>query len=113
MWKVMMIYPESTQGVKLHRNELVFADGLVHNAEIEVDKSRTYREARIKALRLALKTIKEQGYKSTVIGYGVRSTLSREKDLYWSLLLPQLRERIKAWKKYSRSFGKNTLTGTS
>ena len=105
MWKVVMIYPELTTGVRLRSKEEVFAAGLVHNAEIEVDKDPNLREAKVKALNLALRTLREQKFKSQVIGFGVRSTLAKKKSgpLHWQLLLPQLVERIKAWKEYEKS----------
>jgi len=104
MWNAVMIYPELN--LERKKQDLVFADGLVRNTDIKVDQARTLHEAKLKALHLAKRTLKECGYNSPVIGYGVRSTLSRsKKKLHWQLLLPQLVARIKAWKQYARERG--------
>jgi len=104
MWLVYMLYPELNSDFSHKKGDVLLARGLVRVDKMQVGHARTEKEARQQCVRLAVKTLKDHGYESTVIGFGIRNYYAKKgTDLSWQLSLQQVLESLMDRKKRNQS----------
>lgn len=99
MWLIHMIYPEMNTVQGHRKGSTLAARGLVRITEMQVGHARSEEEAKRQCVRLAIRTLKDHGYQSTVIGYGIRNFYARKgAKLSWKMSLQQIVGVLKARK---------------
>ena len=95
MWLVYILYPELNTPESSKKGDVLLARGLVRVDHMQVGHALTEKEARSQCVRLAVKTLKDRGYSSTVIGFGIRNYYAKKgSGLSWQLSLQQVAERL-------------------
>lgn len=91
MWLIHMIYPELNTNQGSRRGTTLAARGLVRITEMQVGHASSEVEAKRQCVRLAIQTLKDHGYQSTVIGYGIRNYYAKKgAKLSWKMSLQQI-----------------------
>jgi hypothetical protein len=91
MWLIHMIYPELNTAQGSRKGTTLAARGLVRIVEMQVGHARSEKEAQQQCVSLAIQTLKDHGYQSTVIGYGIRNFYAKKgAKLSWKMSLQQI-----------------------
>lgn len=95
MWQIFVTVPvlnyEGPPREGLRKGRVLLARGMVRLDEMYIDQKETKREAVRECLRLAYETLKEKGYNTTVVGFGIRHRRARKgSKFYWECTLQQV-----------------------
>jgi hypothetical protein len=87
MWQIFMLVPvindigPAAEG--LLKGKTLLAQGMVRLDELYLDQKDTSREAVHECLRLCKETLKEKGYDTTVVGFGIRHRFAKKRSAFW------------------------------
>lgn len=96
MFQILILVPvlNDNTPVKegLRRGRTLRARGMIRLDEMYIDQREQYKDAEREALRLAVITLKEKGYDTTVVGFRVKHRL--ENKPRWECTLQQVHEAL-------------------
>lgn len=95
MWQIFMMVPvvnDSRPAAEgLRRGKVLLARGMVRLDEMYLDQKETEREAVRECLRLAHATLKEKGYATTLVGFGIRHRRAKKRSKFsWECTIQQV-----------------------
>lgn len=95
MWQIFMMVPvvndSSPAAEGLRRGKTLLARGMVRLDEMYLDQRETQREAVRECLHLAHATLKEKGYATTLVGFGIRHRRAKKRsEFFWECTLQQV-----------------------
>jgi len=75
----------------IRKGKTLLARGMIRLDEMYLDQKETKREAIMECLRLAYQTLKEKGYGTTVVGFGIRHRRAKKRSkFFWECTLQQV-----------------------
>lgn len=95
MWQIFMMVPvindSSPPYEGLRKGRVLLARGMIRLDEMYLDQKERKREAIRECLRLAHATLKEKGYGTTLVGFGIRNRWAKKRSPFiWECTLQQV-----------------------
>ena len=95
MWQIFMMVPVVNDSSRvdegLRKGRTLLARGMIRLDEMYLDQKERKHEAVRECLRLAHETLKEKGYGTTLVGFGIRHRLAKKRsEFIWKCTLQQV-----------------------
>ena len=95
MWQIFMMVPVVNDNRPvdegLRKGRVLLARGMIRLDEMYLDQKERKRDAIRECLRLSHETLKEKGYNTTLVGFGIRHRRAKKRSKFiWECTLQQV-----------------------